>query len=61
MSAAEWIWNRRLQACYDEIAKSDGRSITSIAFDHGFSSSAHFSTMFRRRYGLTPREVARRG
>ena len=60
MSASEWIWNRRLQLCYDEIAKSDGRSITSIAFDHGFSSSAHFSTMFRKRYGMTPRDVGRR-
>jgi AraC-like DNA-binding protein len=61
MSASEWIWNRRLQLCYDEIAKGDRRSITSIAFDHGFNSSAHFSTMFRRRYGLSPRDVARCG
>jgi AraC-like DNA-binding protein len=61
MSASEWIWSRRLQLCYDEIAKAGGRSITSIAFDHGFNSSAHFSTMFRRRYGLSPRDVARGG
>ncbi len=60
MSASEWIWNRRLQLAYDEIAKGDGRSITSIAFDHGFNSSAHFSTMFRRKYGVSPRDVARR-
>jgi len=59
MSASEWIWNRRLQLCYDQIAKGDGRSITSVAFDHGFNSSAHFSTMFRRKYGVSPRDVAR--
>jgi len=59
MSASEWIWNRRLQLCYDRIARGDGRSITSIAFDHGFNSSAHFSTMFRRKYGISPRELAR--
>ena len=59
MSASEWIWNRRLQLCYDAIAKGDGRSITSIAFDHGFNSSAHFSTMFRRKYGVSPRDIAR--
>lgn len=59
MSASEWIWSRRLQLCYDAIAKADGRSITAIAFDHGFSSSAHFSTMFRRKYGMSPREVTR--
>ena len=59
MSASEWIWNRRLQLCYDEIAMGGGRSITSIAFQHGFNSSAHFSTLFRRRYGMSPRDVAR--
>ena len=59
MSASEWIWDRRLQLCYDRIAKGDGRSITSIAFDHGFNSSAHFSTLFRRKYGLAPRDLSR--
>ncbi|HET7714162.1 MAG TPA: helix-turn-helix domain-containing protein [Bauldia sp.] len=59
MSAWEWINDRRLQLCYDEIARGDGRSITTIAFDHGFNSSAHFSTMFRRKYGVRPRDVAR--
>jgi AraC-like DNA-binding protein len=58
MSASEWIWNRRLQRCYDQILKRDGRSITSIAFEHGFNSSAHFSTLFRRKYGMSPRGVA---
>lgn len=59
MSASEWIWNRRLQRCYDEIARGGGRSITSIAFTNGFNSSAHFSTLFRRKFGLAPREVGR--
>jgi AraC-like DNA-binding protein len=59
MSASEWIWSRRLQLAYDAIARGDRRSITSIAFDHGFSSSAHFSTLFRRKFGMAPREVAR--
>jgi AraC-like DNA-binding protein len=59
MSASEWIWNRRLQLAYDGLARGDGRTITSIAFDHGFNSSAHFSTMFRRKYGISPRDVAR--
>lgn len=57
MSASEWIWNRRLQLAYDGLARGDGRSITSIAFDHGFNSSAHFSTMFRHKYGISPRDV----
>ena len=59
MSVSEWIWHRRLQLAYDSLARGDGRSITAIAFDHGFNSSAHFSTMFRRKYGNSPRDVAR--
>jgi AraC-like DNA-binding protein len=59
MSVSEWIWNRRVQLAYDGLAKGDGRSITSIAYDCGFSSSAHFSTMFRRKYGVSPRDVVR--
>jgi AraC-like DNA-binding protein len=61
MSVSEWIWHRRLQLAYDSLARGDGRSITAIAFDHGFNSSAHFSTMFRRKYGVSPRDVTRPG
>ncbi len=59
MSASEWIWNRRLQLAYDRISRGDGASITAIAYDHGFNSSSHFSTMFRRKYGVSPRDIGR--
>lgn len=59
MSASEWIWNRRLQLAYDRISRNEGASITAIAYDHGFNSSSHFSTMFRRKYGISPRDVNR--
>ncbi len=57
MSVSEWIWNRRLELCYDTLASGKARSITSTAFDFGFNSSAHFSTMFKRKFGMSPREV----
>lgn len=60
MSAMEWIWNRRLQLAYDRISRNEGASITAIAYDHGFNSSSHFSTMFRRKYGVSPRDIVRR-
>ncbi len=59
MSASEWIWSRRLQLAYEGLVRGEGRSITTIAFDHGFNSSAHFSTMFRRKYGVSPRDIVR--
>jgi AraC family transcriptional regulator len=36
----------------------DGASdVTSLAFELGFSSHAHFTTAFRRMFGMTPREA----
>lgn len=61
-SPAEWIWNLRLQKCYDEIAAGSGgrsRTITEIAYAHGFSSSSHFSNAFKAKYGLRPSEIRR--
>ncbi|WP_169566455.1 helix-turn-helix domain-containing protein [Sneathiella limimaris] len=57
MSVSEWIWNRRLELCYDVLASDGTRSITSTAFDFGFNSSAHFSTLFKRKFGMSPRDV----
>jgi AraC-like DNA-binding protein len=59
VSASEWIWMRRLQRSYDVLASGAAGSITSVAFQHGFASSAHFSTLFRRRFGVAPRDVVR--
>jgi hypothetical protein len=52
------FWNRRLQLAYDRLAKGDARSVTSVAFDHGFNSSAHFSTMFRKKNTGSPRATS---
>ena len=60
VSASEWIWARRLQRSYEALAKGSASSITDVAFQHGFASSAHFSTLFRRRFGVAPRDVAQR-
>lgn len=38
-------------------ALEDGLSITEIAFRCGFASSAQFSTSFKARFGLSPRDV----
>ena len=59
MSASEWIWNRRLQRAYDRLTSGDRQTITAIALDHGFNSPTHFATRFRRKYGISPRDVLR--
>ena len=56
-SVSEWIWDRRLQLCYSAITASDGSLITTIALEHGFSNLSHFSTAFRRKFGMSPRDL----
>ena len=60
-SLRDYIWDRRLQRALGELEgeRHAGGSITDIAFASGFSSAAHFSRMFRARYGSSPREWRR--
>jgi AraC-like DNA-binding protein len=37
-----------------------GLSLTEIAYLVGFSSSSHFTTMFRRKFGVRPSDVRRK-
>jgi AraC-like DNA-binding protein len=59
MSASEWIWDRRLQRCYDVLSQSGpgNSSITEAAYRLGFNSSSHFSTAFRRKFGIRPSDL----
>ena len=56
---AAYILGRRLDRCRALLAAdvTGGRTIGEIAFGHGFASDAHFSRAFRRRFGMTPRDV----
>jgi AraC-like DNA-binding protein len=55
-SVCRYLQRRRLEVCArllrDPCRASS--SVTQIACEHGFKSSAHFCRVFRERYGLTP-------
>ena len=53
---ADYIWSRRLAVAAEALRTRTQRpgSIADIAFEFGFSSSAHFSRLFRQRYDRTP-------
>jgi AraC-like DNA-binding protein len=57
-TVARYILRRRLEECARALTSPTQRkrTITSIAFDHGFSSATHFGRVFRSRYDLTPRD-----
>lgn len=56
---ATYIRNVRLNTAYRCLARNSfqQKSISSIAFEHGFKSSSQFSRAFRKRFGLPPKEV----
>lgn len=62
MSASEWMWDRRLRRCYDVLTQSEfnNLSVTEVAYQLGFNSSSHFSTAFRRKFGIRPSDIRRR-
>lgn len=53
-SIADHIWTTRLDGCRSDLARRPDQTISEIAFAWGFSSSAHFSRAFRKRFGVTP-------
>ena len=61
-TVARYILRRRLEECARALTSQSQRkrTITSIAFDYGFSSATHFGRAFRSRYDLTPREYRHR-
>lgn len=57
---AGWIRQRRLERCRREIVDPRGASITDIAYRWGFREPGTFSKVFRREFGLSPRELRTR-
>lgn len=57
-SVSDYIWERRLQRAREELELAGSRrTVTEIALACGFNSMSHFSSMFRRRFGVTPSEL----
>jgi AraC-like DNA-binding protein len=52
-----WIKERRLEQCRHDLEDQSllGDGIGTICARHGYIDSAHFSRLFKQRYGLSPR------
>lgn len=57
ISTAEFIRNIRMQRAA-ELIEEGKINITQIAYDCGFNSQSHFSTAFRKHFGITPSQYA---
>jgi len=57
-TVSDYIWQARLQNCRQELETGPNRkTITDVAFSWGFSSSSHFSRVFRRHFGVAPSAI----
>lgn len=54
---SETVLAMRIERCVEELQRRPDRTISEIAFAWGFSSSAHFSRVFRKTVGKTPSQV----
>ena len=56
-----FIREERLIACYWQLAHGDlnGRNVRDLACSYGYPDPGHFHRAFKRRFGMTPGEVAR--
>ncbi|WP_024507261.1 helix-turn-helix domain-containing protein [Bradyrhizobium sp. ARR65] len=59
MTVSDYIWRARLQNCRQELETHAGKTITDVAFSWGFSSSSHFSRVFRKYFGVVPSSIHR--
>jgi AraC family transcriptional regulator, positive regulator of tynA and feaB len=59
ISVARWIRMRRLERCRMDLEdpESTGRSISDIAYSHGFGNISSFNRAFRARFGFSPRAL----
>ncbi|HZC97282.1 MAG TPA: helix-turn-helix domain-containing protein [Bradyrhizobium sp.] len=56
-TVSDYIWHARLQNCRQELETHAGKTITDVAFSWGFSSSSHFSRVFRKYFGFVPSAI----
>jgi AraC family transcriptional activator of tynA and feaB len=57
MTVSDYMWHARLQNCRHELETQGEKTITDVAFSWGFSSSSHFSRVFRKYFGIVPSAV----
>lgn len=59
LSAESFIFDQRLDKCRELLLNPQHRhrSIAELAYQLGFSHPSHFSRLFKRRFGMTPRDL----
>lgn len=53
LTPQKWLIRRRLEAAY-EIMKTGGKKVQDVYVEVGFKNASHFSTAFRKQFGVPP-------
>lgn len=55
LTPQKWLIKRRLEAAYIKLKK--GKKVQDVYMETGFKNPSHFSTAFKKQYGIPPTEV----
>ena len=57
LTPEKWLIRKRLEVAYD-LMKQGGRKIADVYTEVGFKNQSHFSTAFKKLYGIPPTSVS---
>jgi len=52
----KWIMKKRLEMAYVKL-KEEGKKVHDVFMEVGFKNPSHFSTAFKKQYGISPTEI----
>lgn len=56
LTPQKWLIKKRLEAAYVKL-KEEGKKVQNVYVEVGFKNPSHFSTAFKKQYGIPPTEV----
>jgi AraC-like DNA-binding protein len=56
LSPQKWLIKKRLETAYYKL-KEEGMKVQDVYLEVGFKNSSHFSTAFKKQYGIPPTEI----
>lgn len=56
LTPQKWLIKKRLEVAYVKL-KEEGQKVQDVSIDVGFKNPSHFSTAFKKQYGIPPTEV----
>jgi len=56
LTPQKWLIRKRLETAYYKL-KEEGKKVQEVYLDVGFKNPSHFSTAFKKEYGIPPTEI----